>query len=102
MPDIGGGATGDLYLEVDVSPHPRYRASGRDVFFDLPLAPWEAVLAAEVRVATPTGPVALKVPPGSGQGRQLRLTGRGLPRVAGRRPVRGAEHRAAPGHVRCR
>ncbi len=79
MPGIGGGPPGDLYLEVDVAPHARYRVSGRDVFFDLPLAPWEAALGAEVRVNTPTGPVALKVPRGSAQGRQLRLGGRGLP-----------------------
>ena len=54
IPGIGGGAPGDLYLELNVAPHPRYRVAGRDVFFDLPLAPWEAVLGTELRVSTPT------------------------------------------------
>ena len=79
MPGLGGGPAGDLYLQVDLAPHPRYRVSGRDVAFDLPVAPWEAALGAEVEVATPTGTVALKVPRGSAHGRQLRLPGRGLP-----------------------
>jgi curved DNA-binding protein len=78
-PGGGGGPPGDLYLAVELRPHPRYRMSGRDVFFDLPVAPWEAALGAAVRTPTPVGTVELKVPRGSGQGRKLRLAGRGLP-----------------------
>lgn len=78
-PGAGGAAPGDLYLAVELKPHARYRVSGRDVFFDLPIAPWEAALGAAVRTATPLGTVELKVPRGSSQGRQLRLAGRGLP-----------------------
>lgn len=75
----GGGRAGDLFLEVVFRPHPLYRVDGRDVYLDLPLAPWEAALGAEVRAPTPTGPVALKVPAGSVAGRKLRLAGRGIP-----------------------
>jgi curved DNA-binding protein len=78
-PGLGGGPPGDLYLAVDLRPHPRYRVTDRDVAFDLPIAPWEAALGAVVRTETPLGAVELKVPRGSGQGRRLRLAGRGLP-----------------------
>jgi curved DNA-binding protein len=70
---------GDLYLEVQFAPHRLYRAEGRDLYVDLPVAPWEAALGATVTVPTPAGPVGLKVPPGSKPGARLRLRGRGLP-----------------------
>jgi curved DNA-binding protein len=77
----GGAPAGDLYLEVGFLPHPLFRVSGGDISFDLPLAPWEAALGASVEVPTPDHSmnVLLKVPPGSPQGRKLRLKGRGLP-----------------------
>lgn len=78
-PGQGQGEPGDLYLEVDFHPHRLYRVEGRDVFLDLPVAPWEAALGASVKVPTPTGPVDLKIPAGSTAGRKLRLKGRGIP-----------------------
>jgi len=61
-------------------PHRLFRASGHDLYLDLPLAPWEAVLGASVQVPTLAGSVRLKIPPGTRAGQQLRLAGRGLPR----------------------
>jgi curved DNA-binding protein len=78
-PGHGGGPAGDLYLEVEFAPHPIYRVEGRDVQFDLPLAPWEAALGAEVDVPTPEGPVQLVIAPNTPAGRRLRLRGKGLP-----------------------
>ena len=78
-PGVGGAKPGDLYLEVDIKPHPRYRVDGADVFLDLPVAPWEAALGASVKVPIPSGLIDLKIPPGSVQGNTLRLTGRGIP-----------------------
>ena len=74
----GGAPAGDLYLEIEILPHPVFRLDGADIHFDLPLAPWEAALGATVSVPTPDGSVQLGVPPGSGQGRRLRLKGKGL------------------------
>ena len=71
-PGIGGGAQGDLFLEIEFKPHPLYRVDGADLSLDLPVAPWEAALGATVPVPTPGGTVDLKVPPGSAQGRKLR------------------------------
>jgi curved DNA-binding protein len=57
--------------------------SGHDLYIDLPLTPWEAVLGGSVEVPTPGGPVRLKVPPHTHAGQQLRLALRGLPKPAG-------------------
>ena len=83
-PGMGGGDSGDLYLEVEFRTHPHFRVEGADVYVDLPVAPWEAALGGTVKAPTPTGTVDLKVPENSNQGRKLRLKGRGLPgKVAG-------------------
>ena len=76
---MGQGKAGDLYLEVEFRPHRYYHVEGRDVFLDLPVAPWEAALGATVEVPTPAGNVDLKIPPNSSGGRKLRLRGRGIP-----------------------
>lgn len=73
-----GGAAGDIYLHIQLAPHPLFRVDGHDLYFDLALAPWEAALGAEVEVATLDGPVVLTVPAGTRSGRKLRLRGRGL------------------------
>lgn len=78
-PGLGRGAPGDLYLEVAFNPDQLYRVSGKDVYFDLPVAPWEAALGASVKVPTPLGAIMLKIPPESFGGRELRVKGRGLP-----------------------
>lgn len=75
----GAAKPGDLILEVAFAPHPLYRPDGRDLQFDLPVAPWEAALGANVTVPTPGGPVELRIPAGSKAGTRLRLRGRGLP-----------------------
>jgi curved DNA-binding protein len=77
---MNGGRDGDLYLNIEIAPHRRFRVSGRDLYLDLPLAPWEAVLGASVRIPTPGGSVRLKIRPGTQAGQQLRLAGRGLPK----------------------
>jgi curved DNA-binding protein len=78
-PGLGGGPPGDLFLEVAFRPHPFYHVDGRDVYLDLPVAPWEAALGAKVTVPTPSGRVELTIPAGSRQGSKLRLKGRGIP-----------------------
>ena len=78
-PGIGGGASGDLYLEVRFSPHPLYRAEGRDIFLELPITPWEAALGSRISVPTLGGRVDMTIPAGSQSGRKLRLKERGLP-----------------------
>lgn len=78
-PGMGRLPAGDLYVEVQFRPDPLYRIDGRNLRYELPVAPWEAALGASVQVPTPLGDIMLKVPPGSFQGRELRIKGRGLP-----------------------
>jgi curved DNA-binding protein len=79
MPGQGQGKAGDLYLEISFHPHALYRVEQRDVYLDLPVAPWEAALGANINVPTPGGVVALKIPAHSLAGSKLRLKGRGIP-----------------------
>jgi len=79
-PGINGGRAGDLYLTIALHPHPLFRVSGHDLYLDLPLAPWEAVLGTSLEVPTPAGQVRLKIPAGTRAGQQLRLPKRGLPK----------------------
>ncbi len=76
---MGKGSPGDLYLDVEILPHPLYSTNGLDVMMDLPIAPWEAAIGAEILAPTPTGQVEVKIPAGSMNGRKLRLKARGLP-----------------------
>jgi curved DNA-binding protein len=78
-----GAPPGDLYLSARIASHPRYRVQGRDVYVDLPLAPWEAALGTTVAVETPDGEAKVKVPAGTSSGRRLRLRNRGLPNPRG-------------------
>jgi len=78
-PGTGGGRAGDLLLEVRFNPHPRFRPAGRDLHLRLPVTPWEAALGGIVSVDLPSGPVKVRIPPGTDSGRILRVRGRGIP-----------------------
>ncbi len=78
-PGMEGIDAGDLYLEVEFQAHSLYRTEGRDLYLELPLAPWEAALGATVKIPTPVGTVDLKIPAGSSTGKKMRLKGRGIP-----------------------
>ncbi len=77
---IGGGSAGDLYLRVRLARHPDFSVQAADLYCDLDLAPWEAVLGVQARIPTLDGATSLRVPPGTAAGCQLRLRGLGLPR----------------------
>ncbi|MCX8090085.1 MAG: DnaJ domain-containing protein [Verrucomicrobiae bacterium] len=79
----GGGPPGDLYLRVRLAAHPDFRVRGADLYHDLELAPWEAVLGCTVEVPTLDGRVTVRIPPGTTNGQRLRVRGRGLPRGPG-------------------
>ncbi len=77
----GAGEDGDLYLRVRIAAHPDFRAKGHDLFRDLALAPWEAVLGTTISIKIPGGnSVQVKIPAGTGSDDQLRLKGYGLPK----------------------
>ncbi|HXW05053.1 MAG TPA: J domain-containing protein [Vicinamibacterales bacterium] len=81
-----GGRPGDLYVSVNVQPHPVFRRDGDTLFCVVPVSIQEAALGARIEVPTLDGPVRLRVPPGAQGGQRFRLSGRG---VAGAGGVRG-------------
>jgi len=78
-----GGPAGDLYLQIVLEPHALFRPRGHDLEIEVPVAPWEAALGAQVEVPTLDGRVTMKIPAGSKGGQKLRLSGKGLPRPGG-------------------
>jgi curved DNA-binding protein len=86
-PGHGGAAAGDLFLRVRIAAHPDFEVRGADLYHELALAPWEAVLGTQVLVPTLAGRIKLKIPPGTNTGRELRIRGHGLP--AGKTGERG-------------
>lgn len=78
-PGYNGGEQGDLYIKLEFTPHPDYRAEGADIYLELPVSPWEAALGASITVPSPAGTLNIKLPPGSSQGKKLRIKGKGIP-----------------------
>ncbi|HEY8432311.1 MAG TPA: DnaJ C-terminal domain-containing protein [Sandaracinaceae bacterium] len=78
-PGVRGGPPGDLYVRIEIAPHPIFRRDGRDIALTVPITVAEALRGATIEVPTPTGTVKLKVPPGAQAGQRLRLRGKGVP-----------------------
>jgi len=80
---VGGGAAGDLYLRVRLAKHPDFEVEDHNLIYEAEVAPWEAVLGANISVPTLNGRVNIKIPPGTQNGQKLRVRGRGLPQRGG-------------------
>lgn len=78
----GSGPSGDLYLRVQLKPHPVFDVKGRDVYTRAKVPVPVAVLGGEIDVVTPEHKtLRLKLPPGTQSGQKFRLRGHGLPSV---------------------
>jgi DnaJ-class molecular chaperone len=75
----GAGGAGDALVKIRIRKHPRYRVEGRDLHVDEFVPLEDAILGEKVAIDTPTGKVAVTVPPWSSSDKVLRLKGRGLP-----------------------
>jgi molecular chaperone DnaJ len=83
-PGPNGGPRGDLFVRVRVEPHPVFgRGKNGDLVVELPVTFTEAALGARIDVPTLDGSVTVKIPPGTQNGKTLRVRGRGGPRPGG-------------------
>ncbi len=80
-PGQGGGRPGDIYLNVQVLPHPLYERDGDDLRMKLPVDLYTMILGGEVVVPTLKGRVSLKIPAGTRTGQTFRLRGQGMPKL---------------------
>ncbi len=81
-PGMGNGQPGDLYLDIEVLPNPQYERRGDDLYVEVSVELYTAILGGEVRVPTlKGGNLLLKIPPQTQNGRQFRLAGKGMPRL---------------------
>lgn len=80
-PGAAGGHPGDLYLVVEVEEDPRFRRQGDDLYVDVDVDLFTALLGGTASVSTLARPVKLKVPPGTQSGRLFRVAGKGMPKL---------------------
>jgi molecular chaperone DnaJ len=76
---LDGGEPGDVYVTVQVDPHPVFRREGDDLHAIVPVAVHEAALGARVDVPSIEGTTRLRIPPGTQSGQRFRLHERGAP-----------------------
>jgi curved DNA-binding protein len=76
---------GDLYLTINLQPHPLFRFEGHNIVCEVPITPEEATLGADITIPTPDGKVTMKIPPGVDSGQSLRLRGKGWQNPQGKR-----------------
>lgn len=74
-----GGKAGNLYITINVSPHPDYERKGNDLYMNMPVDLFTALLGGEMEIQTLSGRINMKIPEGTQNGKQFRLKGKGMP-----------------------
>ncbi len=81
---VRGGPTGDLYIFIEVEPHPIFERDNLNLFCRVPVSMASAALGGDIEVPTMDGGRSrVKIPAGSQTGRQMRLRGKGMPAIRG-------------------
>jgi molecular chaperone DnaJ len=79
-----GGPKGDLFVVINVTPHPLFHREDDDVVTEVPVTQAQAALGAQLEIPTLEGKVRMRIPAGSQNGRVFRLKGKGIPALGGR------------------
>ena len=74
-----GGKAGNLYITINVSPHPDYERKGNDLHMNMPVDLFTALLGGKMEIQTLSGRINMKIPEGTQNGKQFRLKGKGMP-----------------------
>ena len=74
-----GGKAGNLYITINVSPHPDYERKGNDLYMNMPVDLFTALLGGKMEIQTLSGRINMKIPEGTQNGKQFRLKGKGMP-----------------------
>ena len=74
-----GGKAGNLYITINVSPHPVYERKGNDLYMNMPVDLFTALLGGKMEIQTLSGRINMKIPEGTQNGKQFRLKGKGMP-----------------------
>lgn len=78
-PGRNGGPAGDLLVQINVAPHPRFGRNGNDLTVRVPVSFTDAVLGADIPVPTLDGStVTLRIRPGTQPGSRHRVKGKGI------------------------
>lgn len=80
----GGAPAGDLFVFINVQPHPIFNREGDDILLDLPIGFADAALGSKKEIPTLQGPCLLTIPEGTQSGKSFRIRGKGFPNVHGR------------------
>lgn len=76
-----GSSPGDLYLSLNVSPHPEFKREGTDIYLEIPISYYQAALGTSIEVPTIDGRVKLKIPSGTQSGKVFRMRGKGVKNI---------------------
>ncbi|MBT3181834.1 MAG: DnaJ domain-containing protein [Deltaproteobacteria bacterium] len=91
QPGFGGGKDGDLYLRVHVTPHQSFWREAADIYTEIPITIYDAVLGASVEVPTVRGSAKMKIPAGTSGGQKFRIGGKGAP-ILGKKGKKGDQY----------
>lgn len=91
QPGFGGGRSGDLYLYIHVTPHPLFWREDSDIYTEVPITIYDAILGSSVEVPTLSGSAKMKLPPGTSSGQKFRIGGKGAPAL-GKKGKRGDQY----------
>jgi len=86
-----GGPPGDLYVFLSVRGDPRFRREGMEIYSDVAVSYYDAILGATIPIPTVDGNIDLKVPAGTQPGTTLRIEGKGAPKLNNLN-VRGSQY----------
>jgi molecular chaperone DnaJ len=96
---VGGGPSGDLYVQVIIEEHPIFQRQEHEVICEVPISYSAAALGTEIEVPSLDGKLKLKIPAGTPSGKVFRIKNKGIPVLGSSPQRRGDQHVRVYVHV---